>query len=169
MPMLRVQNATVESTPSDQLALADRQLRRLVAFNVRADPSLIEDACQTAWLRLTRSGLALAPAVRLAWLTTTATREALRLVRSVQSELSLDAPGAWQLASHAPGPDSVVEQRVRLDAVQDLTERQRRLIWLQGLGFSYREMAEHENATLRTVERQVLRARDRLRAVGETG
>ena len=159
----------VESTPTDQLALTDRQLQRLVAFNVHADSSLIEDACQTAWLRLTRSGLALTPVVRLAWLTTTATREALRLVRGRQSEISLDAPEAWQLASQAPGPDSVVEQRGRLAAVRDLTERQRRLIWLQGLGFSYREMAERENATLRTVERQVLRARGRLRAVSEIG
>ena len=60
----------------------------------------------------------------------------------------------------------VVEQRGRLDAVQSLSERQRRLIWLQGLGFSYREMADHEQASLRTVERQVLRARGRLREAG---
>ena len=86
-------------------AAIDRRLRRLVAFNVRADPALIEDACQTAWLRLTRSGLVLAPGARLAWLVTTATREALRLVRARQSELPLDSPEAWRLASPAPGPE----------------------------------------------------------------
>ena len=154
---------------ADHIATIDRRLRRLVAFNVRADPGLIDDACQTAWLRLTRSGLALAPGARLSWLVTTATREALRLVRARQPELSLDAPEACRLVAGTPGPETVIEQRGRLAAVQALNERQRRLIWLQGLGFSYREMADREQESLRTVERQVLRARGRLRASGAEG
>ncbi|HET9104508.1 MAG TPA: sigma-70 family RNA polymerase sigma factor [Solirubrobacteraceae bacterium] len=153
----------------DVIAATDRRLRQLVAFNVRADSALIEDACQTAWLRLTRSGLALSPGARLSWLVTTATREALRLVRAHQAELPLDAPEAGPLASCAPGPAVVAEQRCQLGIVQSLNARQRRLIWLQGLGFSYQEMADREQASLRTVERQVLRARGRLRAAAAQG
>jgi DNA-directed RNA polymerase specialized sigma24 family protein len=36
-------------------------------------------------------------------------------------------------------------------------------MWLQGLGFSYGEMAGREGCTKRTVERQVLRAKRSIR------
>ena len=143
----------------------DRRLREIVAFNVRAPGPLIEDACQTAWLRLTRRRDDLAPRAVLPWLVTTATREALRLLRRAERELSLDVlmgPRPW--ASSAPGPEAVIELRSRLSELGALNRRQQRLIWLQGLGFSYEEMAGREGNTLRTIERQVLRARGVLRS-----
>jgi len=36
-------------------------------------------------------------------------------------------------------------------------------MWLQGSGLSYREMAHHTGDTSRTVERQLLRARQAVR------
>ena len=85
--------------------MLDRRLKEITAFNVRAPAPLIEDACQTAWLRLTRRRDELAPRAVLPWLVTTATREALRLVRRAERELPLDVltePRA--LASSQPGP-----------------------------------------------------------------
>ena len=143
----------------------DRRLREIVTFNVRAPAPLVEDACQTAWLHLTRRRDDLAPRAVLPWLVTTATREALRLVRRAERELSLDVlTDPRPLASSAPGPEAVAELRSRLSELGALNRRQQRLIWLQGLGFSYAEMAGREGDTLRTIERQVLRARGVLRS-----
>jgi DNA-directed RNA polymerase specialized sigma24 family protein len=57
------------------------------------------------------------------------------------------------------GPDERLEHRQRLGRLGALPVRQQRLLWLHGLGFSYREMAVREGCTARTVERQLLRAR----------
>ena len=146
---------------------ADRRLRQIVAFNVRAPGAVIEDACQTAWLRFTRRRDDIPPAALLPWLATTATREALRLCGRAQREVPLDALSEAPVSADAGcGPEAIAELRGRLVELRALTARQRRLIWLQGLGFSYDEMAAREQASLRTVERQVLRARKRLRASG---
>lgn len=143
----------------------DRRLREIVAFNVRAPAPLIEDACQTAWLRLTRRRDDLAPRATLPWLVTTATREALRLIHRAERELSLELlTDPCSLTNPAPGPEAITELRSRLAELGALNRRQRRLIWLQGLGFSYEEMAGREGDTLRTIERQVLRARGVLRS-----
>jgi DNA-directed RNA polymerase specialized sigma24 family protein len=143
----------------------DRRLREIVAFNVRAPAPLIEDACQTAWLRLTRRRDDLAPRAMLPWLVTTATREALRLVRRAERELPLDVlTDPRPLVSPGPGPEAITELRSRLSELGALNRRQQRLIWLQGLGFSYEEMAGREGDSLRTIERQVLRARGVLRS-----
>jgi DNA-directed RNA polymerase specialized sigma24 family protein len=63
-----------------------------------------------------------------------------------------------------PGPDELVEQRERLATIHHLPERQQRLLWLQGLGLSYAEMADSTGCTNRTVERQLLRAKRALKA-----
>lgn len=141
----------------------DSKLREIVAFNVRGPEGLIEDACQTAWLRLARRRDRLVPRAVLPWLVTTATREALRLVRRAERDLPFEVLGDPDpVASAAPGPDALAEWRSRLAELRALPPRQQRFIWLQGLGFSYSEMAGREGASLRTVERQVLRARGAL-------
>ena len=43
-----------------------------------------------------------------------------------------------------------------------LSGRERLYLYLQGLGYSYREMAQLTSASVRTVERQVLRARSNI-------
>ena len=102
----------------------------------------------------------------LAWLARTAEREAFRLARRELRELSLDA--ALELAGDtgagpAPGLAELAEQHAQLEAISTLPGRQQRLVWLQGLGFSYDEMAAQTGDSHRTIERQLLRARQRLR------
>jgi len=51
-----------------------------------------------------------------------------------------------------------------LDEIRALPERQQLFVWLQGLGLTYDEMADYTQATTRTVERQLMRAKRALRA-----
>lgn len=54
-----------------------KKLERIVARRVRASDAILEDACQTAWVRLcARPDIALSEHGALSWLVTTATREA---------------------------------------------------------------------------------------------
>jgi RNA polymerase sigma factor (sigma-70 family) len=81
----------------------------------------------------------------------------------VARELSLDAldeePGDRPAPSTPALLDDLIEQRERLEAIRILPERQQRLVWLQGLGLTYTEMAGQTGTTRRTVERQLLRAK----------
>jgi RNA polymerase sigma factor (sigma-70 family) len=148
-------------------SLATR-LERIVRRDVRAPEAVIEDACQFAWSGLLKHREGVRPEAALSWLVTTAVREALRLIRRDDRELSLEA--AVELAGDAvvgarlPGPEERFEQLERLDTIGALPVRQQRLLWLQGFGLSYSEMARHEGCTTRTVERQLLRAKGSLRA-----
>ena len=140
-------------------------LRRIVRFNVHAPEALLEDACQVAWSRLLRRAGAVDRDKTLAWLVTTATREALRLLRRADRELPLEALSqAAGVRGIVAAPDHVVELRARLAEIDALPARQQRLVWLQGLGFSYAEMSGHTGTSLRAVERQLLRAKRTLRS-----
>jgi RNA polymerase sigma factor (sigma-70 family) len=147
------------------------QLRQIVRFGVRAPDALIEDACQVAWSRLIRHRGSVRREAALAWLVTTASREALKLIRRADRELSLDELAERERdlapAGCTVGPDEIVELRARLDLIGHLPPRQQRLVWLQGLGLSYEEMAGYTGSSTRTVERQLLRAKKALRS--ETG
>jgi RNA polymerase sigma factor (sigma-70 family) len=155
-------------------SLADR-LERLVRVDVRASDALIEDACQFAWIRLVHHRHRVNREAALSWLVRTAVREAFKLIRRESRELSLDgaieSAGEGGLSSAGvlvPGPEQLYEQHERLHALRALPERQQRFLWLHGLGLSYDEMARHENCTLRTVERQLLRATHAARELMET-
>jgi RNA polymerase sigma factor (sigma-70 family) len=150
-------------------ALHARRLERIVRLDVRASQSVIEDACQFAWCRLLFHAERIRRETVLAWLVTTAVRHAFKLVGREARELSLERvleektePPDCLLV---PAPEELVEQRQRLHQLCLLPERQQRLIWLHGLGLNYGEMAAREGCTVRTVERQVLRAKRKMRAV----
>ncbi|MHB1834229.1 MAG: RNA polymerase sigma factor [Solirubrobacteraceae bacterium] len=143
-------------------------MTRWVRYQLGAPEPLVEDACQAAWSRLLDHHDQIAPEAALVWLVRTAEREALRLGRRAGRELPLDA-----LSDHrrelrridgGPSPDELAEQHARLASVRTLPVRQRRLLWLRGLGFSYIEIAACTGLTIRTVERQLHRARRRLAA-----
>jgi RNA polymerase sigma factor (sigma-70 family) len=156
--------ATVAEIGDLYVAFAGR-LAQIVRFNVRAPEAVIEDACQFAWTRLLHHrGRVRRDAVR-AWLTRTATHQALKLVRREDRELSLDAilEPAHALTATL---EELIEQRGRLEAIGRLPQRQQRLVWLHGLGFSYAEIARDCGYTPRTVERQLLRGKRTLRSVG---
>ncbi len=143
----------------------DPELRRIVAANVRAPAYVIEEACQVAWATLVARGATVSAGTELRWLGTTATREALRLMRLARRELSLEqgerATGLLEAARIAE-PERATELRERLAEVRALPLRQRRMVLMQSFGYRYEEIAELTGDSVRTVERQLLRARRRL-------
>ena len=144
-------------------------LRRIVSRSVDVSEPLVEDACQVAWSRLIlRLGAVRREAV-LSWLVTTASREAVKLSRRADRDVSLqeladEGHDPSQLTRWTPPADEVAELRARLRQVQELPRRQQQLVWLHGFGLSYEEMAAYTGASRRTVERQLLRAKRTLRA-----
>jgi RNA polymerase sigma factor (sigma-70 family) len=144
-----------------------RSLERVVRAVVHAPEPVIEEACQFAWSRLVHHRDRVRTETALAWLSRTAVREAFKVTRRAARELSLDA-GESAPEIHAqllvPCPAELVEQRDRLASLSSLPRRQQRVLWLRGLGLSYKEIAARERCTARTVERQLLQARTTLRA-----
>ena len=153
---------------TEQFERDTRRLHGLVARNIDAPPDVIEEACQIAWSRLHACGGE--PQSAFGWLATTAQRETLRLLRQRDRDLRLDDPehGAAiiQLPARTSSPDRLTEFRERLAEIHQLPVRQQRMVWLQGFGYGYEEIAEVTGDSRRTVERQLTRAHQRLRAVG---
>jgi RNA polymerase sigma factor (sigma-70 family) len=153
-------------------------IRKLVRMHVVASSALVEDACQIAWCRLLIHRARVRRESARAWLVQVAVHEALKAIAREGRERSLEAlqerdrrrdREAEPAIASTPTPtliEDLVEQRARLDSVRTLPDRQRRLVWLQGLGLSYREMAGETGMTRRTVERQLMRARVSLSKAG---
>lgn len=145
----------------------DGPLRRVVRRSVDADRAVIEDACQVAWGRFFDHRQDVNPERVLAWLATTAIREARRASGTGGEVISLDemsdsaGPGRQPTV---PSLEETVTLRQRLHEVGELPERQQRLVWLHGFGLSYTEIAGYTGESRRTVERQLLRAKRALRA-----
>jgi RNA polymerase sigma factor (sigma-70 family) len=145
------------------------RLERIVRLDVRAPDAVIEDACQFAWSRLLCHRDRVRAEAALAWLDKTAVHEAFKLLRRDCRELSLEETlacwGESAVSARAPAPDELLEQRELLAQICDLPERQQRVLWLHAAGHSYAEVAAHEGYTMRTVERQLLRAKRRMRGL----
>jgi DNA-directed RNA polymerase specialized sigma24 family protein len=161
---------------NDQIATLHRthagELRRRVARRAHADPQTVEDACSHAWLQLlTHPSVDLgAPDWRvLGWLTLTATREARRLdarrVRQgVPDPITIDSEPRLR-GPLAPAADELADQHARLNLVAQIPERPRRFLLQLALGFTYREIATREDASLTTTNKQIARAKRLLRAL----
>lgn len=140
------------------------QLMRILRSNLQAPEWVIEDACQIAWGALIEHGETVTPGGELGWLSTTAAREALRLLRRERLTQSYEQlPQPVQLAGfRAPAPEQQLELRQRLADIRALPVRQQRVLMLQGFGYEYEEIAAVTGETRRTVARQLTRARQRL-------
>ncbi|HYZ79800.1 MAG TPA: sigma-70 family RNA polymerase sigma factor [Solirubrobacteraceae bacterium] len=142
-------------------------VRGHVRCGVAAPEAVIEDACQVAWSRLLHHQERVSRDRAVAWVITTAVHEAFKFVRRSDREVSLDQlvdeTGDLYLQATSPSLIETVESRLRLELLDALPQRQQRLLWLQGLGFGYTEMATGTGSTVRTVERQLAKARRRLR------
>jgi DNA-directed RNA polymerase specialized sigma24 family protein len=169
--MMKVLETTGATTGVDVIAalycLHARRLEQIVRGGVDAPQPVIEDACQFAWSRLVFHAHRIQQETVLPWLVTTAVHHALKLVGREGRELSLEnmlerAPEPLERLA-APGPDELLEHREHLEDIRLLPQRQQRLVWLQVLGLSYEEMAAREACTIRTVERQLVRARRAMR------
>jgi len=143
------------------------RLESIVRMDVRAPRAVIEDACQLAWGQLARHRDRVEHDSALSWLAKTAIHEALWLLRRQRRWDSLEGTieryGEGALREFAPGADEVFELRARLDEMGSLTRRQQQMMWLHGLGYNYEEIADAMACTLRTVERQLLRAKRKMR------
>lgn len=145
------------------------RLERIVERDVHAPRPLIEDACQSAWNRLWLYRRQVRRETALSWLVTTAVHEALRLLRGQAGLLSLEREieewGDRAVPTHALPTADLCELWGRLDGIRSLSQRQQRLLWLHGFGFSYAEIAARTGSTTRTVERQLLRGKHKLRKI----
>ena len=143
------------------------RLKAVVRHASAASDVVIEDACQTAWARLLHHLTRVHPDCAFSWLARTAVREVVRTGRRDAREVSLDGPRRRELVEGLPAADldlvAQMEQRSNLELVALLSERQQRMVWLHALGLTYAEIAASTDATPRTVERQLLRAKRRLR------
>jgi RNA polymerase sigma factor (sigma-70 family) len=147
--------------------LLAKRLERIVRRDVRAPDPVIEDACQFAWATLVSHRARVRRATTLPWLVKTAQHEAFKLARRDRRDHSLEATleqagdGALRLTAH--DSEELAFAHDRLGQLERLPTRQQRLMWLQGLGLSYAEMAQQTGDTTRTVERQLQRARQAVR------
>jgi RNA polymerase sigma factor (sigma-70 family) len=140
------------------------RLRRIVRSGIRTQEAVVEDACQVAWSRLIPRVSTVNPEARLSWLVTTASREAIKLTRRAERDVSLEVLSDAEVELPvAAGPEETVALRERLHGVRALPLRQQQLVWLAGLGLNYEEMANYTRSSRRTVERQLLRAKHALR------
>jgi RNA polymerase sigma factor (sigma-70 family) len=146
--------------------LLAKRLEQIVRMDVRAPDAVVEDACQFAWSRLVDHCHRVHRETAMSWLARTAVREAFKLALYGRRELPLEPESGHAGAASVPAPDVIVVARERLAEVSRLPERQQRVLWLCALGLSYREIAGQEGCTVRTVERQLLRARKQLRRDG---
>ena len=148
-------------------------VRGQVCSEVTAPDAVIDDACQFAWIRLLHHHHRVARDRAVSWLIATALHEVFKLVRRDSRDLSLEQlmeeTDDLRITRTAPAPEEAVGAHLRLELLQELPERQERLIWLQGLGFDYPEMATEAGMTRRTVERQLMKARRTLRMLEAGG
>ena len=144
-------------------------VRGQLCSEVTAPEAVIDDACQFAWIRLLHHHHRVGRDGVVSWLITTARREVFKLVRRDEHDLSLEElmeeTGDLCITRTAPEPDQAVGAHLRLELLQELPERQERLMWLRGLGFSYPEMATEAATTVRTVERQLMKAQRKIRTL----
>lgn len=147
-------------------AYAERLLR-IVGSQVRTAHENVEDACHFAWAKYLSHADHVDPGAARVWLMRTAIRQAWKLDGRQRRDASLEAAaddgGELPMPSRLPGPAERAEHRDRLHQLTQLSERQQRLVWLQAAGLSYVEMAAYTGDSVRTVERQVLRAIHRVR------
>jgi RNA polymerase sigma factor (sigma-70 family) len=143
------------------------QLVRILTSNLQAPEWIVDDACQTAWSSLLEHRRGVVDGGELGWLSTTATRAALRLLRiDGRADSYQEPPPPIYLDEFrvpVPDPERSFELRERLAQVSRLPLRQQRLVMLHGFGYEYDEIAAVTGETRRTIARQLTRARRQLR------
>lgn len=154
----------------------DHRLRGIVRSRVNTSDATIDDACSYAWLQLLRYQPERARL--LGWLAVTATREAIALDQRARRTVPLVTRDSFKGEDFEFEPASprdemaeAIEYRSALSdvAAADLTDRQKRAVGLLAGGYSYTNISEITGWSVRTVERQILRAREKLVVARDLG
>lgn len=173
MPQLEIASAVSGRAPdiASIYAAHSVKLQRLVRLDVHASDHVIEEACQRAWHQLAANSERVRSETALSWLVRIAVNAALKELSRRRREVSLEElieTGHEVRVSRAGSePGARAEARLELGRVSTLPGRQQRMLWLLALGYSHAEIAASEQCTLRTVERQLMRAKRRLRPPSE--
>lgn len=135
---------------------------------VTGPDALIEDACSHAWCQLLCSDQVCLDDHGFGWLYVVALREAYRLSDRSRREPPIGQPGDLPVCtSGGNDPATTVERQAdaheRLAPLAELPRRRAAMVYLHASGFSYQEIARLTGASLRTVERQLLRGKRTLR------
>jgi RNA polymerase sigma factor (sigma-70 family) len=149
------------------------RLERLVRARVNASAETIEDACSYAWCQLVRrvdvaiddraAGWLYRVAVHEGWRLAALERETLRYAPSFDDPEVVEAGVAEPAAPHTV--EQLIATRLRLEEIRNLPHRQRRAVLLFAFGLTYAEIAEQTADSVRSVERLLRRATQRLRTV----
>jgi RNA polymerase sigma factor (sigma-70 family) len=161
MPAQHVEAAT---RPDEEELFAQHacRLHTVVSATVQTSAANVDDACGFAWLQLLRHRPPAAAA--FAWLCTTAIREAIKLQHRTGRLIDLD-----QLAEVTTDPTVRPEGSLELIAAGEqiraarLRPREARVIGLRAAGYSRDEIAELTGESHRTIDRQLGRARRKVR------
>ena len=146
-----------------------RQVRRLV----RTSEENVQDACSFAFLQLLRYQPSRESA--FSWLLTVAVREAVKLDQRGRRDRPLPAREdgvELEPVDERADPELWLETLAALEAIAaaGLSARQAQIVALHAAGHTYESISEMLALSERTVERQLLRARRKLRfALAEQG
>ena len=145
------------------------KLQRNIARRVRTCPQTIEDACSFAWTQLIRrDDIDVERDDAIGWLYTVARHEAIRQVADAARKAPLGLADDHAIEEQIADPTelpALVEQRERIALVAELPQRQRRILLLLAYGYSYEEIAQITGDSWRTVDRQMRRAKSRVRVL----
>lgn len=151
-------------------AAKSTELHHAVRRAVNIPEDLVEDACSYAWCQLIANERIAAETTSFGWLYVVALRQGYVLSGRLRREPAVGLPTELPQQTLAT-PDSwrAVERHLELETrrvlLAQIPERKRQLVLLHAAGFSYQEIARMTGDTLRTVERQLLRAKRALRAL----
>jgi RNA polymerase sigma factor (sigma-70 family) len=145
------------------------RLTQIVARQVTTSTANVEDACSFAWLQMLRHQPARDTV--LAWLVRVGTREAIRLDRRVRhhDEGASGPIGQGRGAAECRPIEAHLEILAAREAIvaAQLRPREAEILAAHVAGYSYIEIANAQTLTPRTVERQLLRVKRRLRHARE--
>jgi len=160
-------------------AFYDRHASRLqqrVRRHAHVPEQTIEDACQQAWTILVRRSDIRLDAAGFKWLTTVAIHEAWD--RDARRETPVGPFAGTEPGSDRDRRESLaygdrsaedraldrIEHTERIAAVATLKPREREALVLQGLGYSYDEIARLTGSTYTSVNRRIAEGRAALRS-----
>ena len=153
--------------------LFDAHFPRLCRYldRLSGEPDLAADVVQEAFVKLYRRGSL--PDAPEAWLISVAMNlfRNVKTTRSRRRRLLTPARSEWSLSDPPPPPDEAVtaessRRRVRL-ALDQLPDRERRMLLLQAEGYSYRDIAEALDLNEASVGALLARARRAFRKTYE--